>query len=153
MKNAFGSIRRRDRHHVRKRAMIHPMLAAATIAGLLIGQAVAQEARPPAPPEPQPGPAAPETPADRQKNNAAKLAGLVAFVRIHCQDLRTDDARFRGVVTGLGVPFDDLEAGDLHLRALAYADVYARDIPANCTRAAENFGETGRTIPRLFAKR
>jgi hypothetical protein len=57
------------------------------------------------------------------------------------------------VVTGLGVPFDDLEAGDLHLRALAYADVYARDIPANCTRAAENFGETGRTIPRLFAKR
>lgn len=132
--------------------MRHPLLAAATLAGLMLGPALAQDTPPPMPDGPPPGPAAPESPAERKKNSAAKLAGLVAFVRIHCPELRPDEARFADVVRGLGVPAEDLEAGDLQLRARAYTEIYAKDIPSSCARAAENFGETGRTIPRLFAK-
>lgn len=131
--------------------MMRSTLTAMTLAAILAGPVRAQE--PPPPPPPEGLPAGPESKADRQKNNAAKLAGLVGFVRIHCADLRSDDTRFRSVLASLGVQVEDLEAGDLHLRSLAYTDIYARDIPANCERAVTNFGESGRTIPGLIAKR
>ncbi|MCJ2034337.1 hypothetical protein [Methylobacterium sp. J-068] len=125
-------------------------LTAVTLLGLLLGPARAQEP-PPAPPDGMPS--GPVSPADRQRNNAAKLAGLIGFVRTHCPELSPDDARFRAVLARLGVPFDDLQAGDLHLRALAYAETYAKDVPANCARAVTNFGENGQTVPGLIAKR
>ena len=131
--------------------MIRQIATAVILGGFLLGPACAQDTPPEGPPPG--GPTGPETKAERQKNNAAKLAGLLAFVKTHCADLRPNDDRFRGVVTGLGVSYDDLQSGDLDLRTRAYAEIYAKDIAANCTRAAENFGPGGRTIPDLVAKR
>jgi len=133
--------------------MIQPILAAVTLVGLMLGPVQAQGPAPgPAMPEGA-APAAPPTQAERQKNNAAKIAGLVGFVRVHCPDLRPNDERFRSVVAGLGVRFEALEEGDLRLRALSYMEAYAKDIPASCARAEENFGKDGRTLPDLIAKR
>lgn len=134
--------------------MTRNIATALVLAGLLMGQAQAQDGRAGAPDGvPSDPPAAPESKVERQRNNAAKLAGLLAFVRANCPDLQPNDARFKTVVASLGVAQDDLQAGDLQVRALAYADAYAKDIPANCARATENFGAGGRTIPDLLAKR
>ncbi|HEX8417977.1 MAG TPA: hypothetical protein VF641_10280 [Methylobacterium sp.] len=94
----------------------------------------------------------PDSKAERQKNNAAKLAGLVGFVRSSCPEARADDERLKAVVLRLGVDPADLEQGDLALRAKAYAEIYAKDVPANCARAIENFGETGTTMRGLIGK-
>ena len=95
----------------------------------------------------------PETKAERQRNSAAKLAGLLDFVKSACPDLTPDETRFKDVVASLGVTREDLSAGDLFLRARTYAEVYSKDTPANCSRAESNFGPTGTTIPGLVGKR
>ena len=95
----------------------------------------------------------PDSRAERQKNNAAKLAGLVGFVRSSCPEAQADDERLKTIVLRLGIDPADLEQGDLALRVRAYADIYAKDVPANCGRAVENFGETGNTIPGLIRRK
>ena len=121
-----------------------PSLIAALLAGFLatpVGAEPEIDVRPP------------DSKAERQKNNAAKLAGLVSFVRSSCPEVQVDDARLKTVVLRLGIDPADLEQGDLALRAKAYAEIYAKDIPANCARALENFGETGTAIPGLIGKK
>lgn len=122
------------------------------VAGVLAAPARAQEELPPEKPS-GPPPSAAEVKAERQKNSAAKLAGLLAFVETYCRDLKPNTERLNSVVAGLGVAPDDLAQGDLNLRSRAYTEIYTKDISANCARAAENFGEAGRTIPGLIAKR
>lgn len=105
-----------------------------------------------------PAAAGPESPApdpkvERQRNTAAKLAGLLLFVQNACPDLQPDYNRFKEVVAGLGVPLDDLSTGDLLLRSRAYTETYTKDTPANCSRADANFGPAGTTIPGLVVKR
>lgn len=95
----------------------------------------------------------PDTKAERQKNNAAKLAGLVRFVKESCPEMQPDEARLKGVVTRLGVDPSDLEQGDLLLRVRAYAEIYGKDVLANCAKAAENFGEAGTVIPGLVGRK
>lgn len=111
-------------------------------------QTAPNEAMPPAPENPPP-----ETKADRQRNSAAKLAGLLGFVKDGCPDLKPDYERFKTVVARLGVPLDDLQQGDLLLRTRAYTEIYAKDAAESCTRAVANFGEAGTTIPGLVVKR
>lgn len=127
-------------------------LATMLFLALLTAPAVAQPAPDDGPP-PAPENRPPETPAERQRNNAAKLAGLLGFVNQSCPDIQSDKERFKSVVSGLGVPYDDLEHGDLQLRARAYMEIYAKDTPASCARAVANFGEKGTTIPGLIIKR
>ncbi|NEU12685.1 hypothetical protein G3T14_11110 [Methylobacterium sp. BTF04] len=105
------------------------------------------------PPPPAPENPPPETKADRQKNSAAKLAGLLFFVQNACPEVKPDYERFKTVVAGLGVALDDLSKGDLLLRSRAYTEIYTKDTPASCARAVANFGETGTTIPGLVVKR
>lgn len=117
---------------------------AALLAGFLVSPLAAEpeiDARPP------------DSKAERQKNNAAKLAGLVGFVRSSCPEAQANDERLKAVVIRLGIDPADLERGDLALRAKAYAEIYAKDVPANCARAIESFGETGTTMPGLIGKR
>lgn len=127
-------------------------LTALVVVGALTGHASAQDASPPERP-PGPPPTAAEAKAEQQKNSAAKLAGLLAFVVASCPDVRPNTERFKAVVSGLGVAYDDLASGELRIRAQAYTEVYSKDIAANCTRATENFGPNGRTIPDLIVKR
>jgi len=95
----------------------------------------------------------PETKAERQRNSAAKLSGLLYFVQNACPDLQPDYARFKNVVANLGVTLEDLSAGDLLLRSRTYTEVYTKDTVANCARADTNFGPNGTTIPGLVVKR
>ncbi len=127
-------------------------LATMLLLALLGAPALAQPAPGDGPP-PAPENRPPETPAERQRNNAAKLAGLLGFVNQSCPDIQSDKERFKTVVAGLGVPYDDLAHGDLQLRARAYMEIYAKDTAASCARAVTNFGETGTTIPGLIIKR
>jgi len=133
-------------------ALLPRSLMTLMVAGALAAPALAQEEAPPEKP-PGPPPTAAEAKAERQKNSAAKLSGLLAFVETYCRDLKPNTERLNAVVAGLGVAPDDLAQGDLNLRSRAYTEIYTKDISANCTRAAENFGETGRTIPGLIVKR
>lgn len=95
----------------------------------------------------------PDTKAERQKNNAAKLAGLVRFVKESCPEAQPDEARLKAVVTRLGIDPSDLEQGDLLLRVRAYAEIYAKDVPLNCAKAVENFGDSGTVIPGLVGRK
>lgn len=112
-------------------------LACALLCGLAASQALAQ---------------APEQPAstlDTKQKNAAKIAGLVGFVNVSCDTLRTDPERFQTVIGGMGVAVADLDKGELMLTARSYVDAYRKDIPANCKRAAEMFGPEGKVVPGL----
>lgn len=105
-----------------------------------------------------PAAATPESPApdakvERQRNTAAKLAGLLYFVQNACPDLQPEYNRFKEVVAGLGVTLADLSTGDLLLRSRTYTETYTKDTPANCSRADANFGPAGTTIPGLVVKR
>ncbi|AWN42191.1 hypothetical protein [Methylobacterium durans] len=95
----------------------------------------------------------PPSQAERQRNNAAKLAGLVAFVDASCADLKSDPEKFQMAVTRLGVDPDELTRGDLQLRAKAYTEIYQKDTEASCSRAAETFGASGKAIPGLIVRK
>ena len=97
-------------------------------------------------------PLAQEKPAgnlDSKKNNAAKIAGLVGFVNVSCDALRTDPERFKDVIGSMGVTLTDLDQGELMLKARSYLDAYRQDIPASCKRATELFGPDGKVVPGL----
>lgn len=94
---------------------------------------------------------APDLPAP--KRNAAKLAGLVGFVNLHCDTLRPDQDRFKGAVQAMGVDPAELDRDILLLQARSYLSAYEKDVPGSCQRAEELFGQTGRIIPRLFLPR
>ena len=121
-----------------------------TVRGMILTGLFASLAAPLAAQEAPPG--AP-SPAERQRNNAAKLAGLVAFVDASCPDLRGDPDKLRMAVTRLGVDPAELNQGDLHLRAKAYTEIYQKDAEASCKRAVETFGEAGKAIPGLIVRK
>lgn len=121
------------------------IVLASLLLGTLAGPLVAQ----PGPDAPPP----PDTKEERQKNNAAKLAGLLQFVSASCPESKPNYETFKTVVRSLGLEPDDLAGGELILRVKAYADVYGKDVPANCAKAVANFGETGTTIPGLVVKK
>lgn len=127
------------------------ILTAGLLVAALTAPALAQTAPPPEAAAPEPRP--PETKAERQRNSAAKLAGLLYFVQNACPDLKPDYTRFKDVVAGLGVTLEDLSAGDLLLRSRTYTEVYTKDTPGSCARADANFGAAGTTIPNLVLKR
>ncbi|KAB1076238.1 hypothetical protein [Methylobacterium planeticum] len=103
----------------------------------------------------QTGPDAPaaDPRVERQRNGAAKLAGLVAFVDVFCPEAKGDPQRLRGAVSRLGVDPGELAQGELHLRAKAYTEIYQKDVPANCKRAVETFGEGGSAVPGLIVRK
>ncbi|WP_342165617.1 hypothetical protein [Methylobacterium sp. SD21] len=88
-----------------------------------------------------------------EKRNAAKLAGLVGFVNLHCSALKSDAERFKGAVRSMGVDPAEIDRDALMLQARAYLAAYEKDVPANCGKAAELFGEKGRIIPGIFLPR
>ncbi|GJE27319.1 hypothetical protein [Methylobacterium organophilum] len=122
--------------------MNHLFAAAALLASLSASQALAETA-------PGPGP----QPAADKRNNAAKIAGLAGFVNLSCPTLRTDTARLKSTVTAMGVSLEELEQGELRLRAQSYIEAYRKDVEASCKRAAELFGAEGRVVPGLFVAR
>ncbi|GJE45250.1 hypothetical protein [Methylobacterium soli] len=120
------------------------ILLAAALTAVLVASSVAQ---------PGPEGPAPDPKTERQRNGAAKLAGLVAFVDASCPEMRGDPERLSVAVTRLGVDPVDLRQGELYLRAKAYTEIYQKDVPANCKRAVETFGEAGTAIPGLIVKK
>ena len=107
----------------------------------------------PAAAQPAPEPTLDEAKLERQKNNAAKLAGLAGFVDQSCPDSKSDRDRLKSVVTRLGIDPAELDDGDLLMRTKTYVEIYQKDVAANCARAVQNFGESGTTIPGLIGKR
>ncbi|WP_244507480.1 hypothetical protein [Methylobacterium phyllostachyos] len=97
------------------------------------------------------GQEAPDVPAP--KRNAAKLAGLVGFVNINCDKLRTDQDRFKSVIRSMGVDPDELDRDALLLQAQSYLAAYQKDVPGSCQKADELFGRSGRIIPGVFLAR
>ncbi|MGU3539860.1 hypothetical protein [Methylobacterium sp. A54F] len=87
------------------------------------------------------------------KRNAAKLAGLVGFVNLHCEKLRTDQDRFKGAVQAMGVDPAELDRDVLLLQARSYLAAYQQDVPGSCTRAQDLFGQSGTIIPGVFSPR
>lgn len=118
------------------------------LASLLFGSLTLPLAAQPAPDAPGP----PDTKEERQKNTAAKLAGLLQFVSASCPEAKPNYETFKTVVRSLGLEPDALAGGELILRVKAYADVYSQDVPANCAKALENFGANGKTLPGLVVK-
>jgi hypothetical protein len=125
--------------------LVHPSAAQPAPAG------PAQEGSAPEGSAPK-GPA-PDPKTERQRNGAAKLAGLVAFVDASCPEAKGDPERLRIAVTRLGVDPRELTEGELSLRAKVYTEIYQKDVPANCKRAIETFGEAGTTIPGLVVRK
>lgn len=122
---------------------------AAAQAALFVMSALAA----PAMAQPAPEPTPEEAKIERQKNNAAKLAGLAGFVDQSCPDSKADRDRLRSVVTRLGIDPAALDEGDLLMRTKTYVEIYQKDVAANCARAVQSFGESGTTIPGLIGKR
>ena len=122
---------------------------AAAQAALFVMSALAA----PAMAQPTPEPTPEEAKIERQKNNAAKLAGLAGFVDQSCPDSKADRDRLRSVVTRLGIDPAALDEGDLLMRTKTYVEIYQKDVAANCARAVQSFGESGTTIPGLIGKR
>ncbi|CAA2099208.1 hypothetical protein MBUL_00031 [Methylobacterium bullatum] len=118
------------------------------LASLLMGSLTLPLAAQPGPDAPPP----PDTKEERQKNNAAKLAGLLQFVSASCPESKPNYETFKTVVRGLGIEPDALAGGELILRVKTYADVYGKDVPTNCAKAIANFGESGTIIPGLVVK-
>ena len=123
------------------RSPITAFLAATLVVALTAGFAAAQ-----------PGPDGPagDPKVERQRNGAAKLAGLVAFVDASCLDAKSDPELLSIAVARLGVDPAELARGELYLRAKAYTEIYQKDVPANCKRAVETFGKAGTTMPGLI---
>ena len=134
-------------YHATRRARVAVAVLVGALTGMPTVRTCAQDGPPPGPP---PGEARPDTPAERGRNNAAKLAGLVEFVAQSCPDLRTDDARFRRAVAGMGVDVQDLRQGELKVRSAGYAQIYGRDAADSCKRAVALFGEGGRVVPGVI---
>lgn len=132
-------------------------LGIAVLLGLLAAmpspRAHAQEGPPDLPQGPPPGEARPETPAERGRNNAAKLAGLVEFVARSCPEMQPDYDRFARAVAAMGVDPEDLRQGELKVRAAGYTQIYGKDAAESCTRAAAMFGETGKVIPGMIVRK
>ena len=93
----------------------------------------------------------PEIPAP--KRNAAKLAGLVGFVNLHCDKLRTNQDRFKGAIQAMGVDPAELDRDVLMLQARSYLAAYQKDISGSCARAQDLFGQSGTIIPGVFSPR
>ena len=127
-----------------KGAAIATAQAALVVLIALVAPATAQPATEPTPEEAK---------LERQKNNAAKLAGLAGFVDQSCPDSKADRDRLKSVVTRLGIDPAELDDGDLLMRTKTYVEIYQKDVAANCARAVQNFGESGTTIPSLIGKR
>ena len=88
-----------------------------------------------------------------QRTNAAKLAGLVGFVNMSCSDLRSDPVRFKAAIEGMGVSLEDLEQGELLLRARSYLEAYRGKASESCTRAVELFGQNGKILPDIIVRK
>ena len=88
-----------------------------------------------------------------EKRNAAKLAGLVGFVNVHCSALKSDAERFKSAIRSMGVDPAEIDRDALMLQARAYLGAYEKDVPANCEKAVELFGQKGRIIPGIFVPR
>jgi hypothetical protein len=88
-----------------------------------------------------------------EKRNAAKLAGLVGFVNVHCSALKSDAERFKGAVRSMGVDPAEIDRDALMLQARAYLAAYEKDVPASCAKAEEMFGQKGRIVPGIFLPR
>ncbi|MGU3662996.1 hypothetical protein ACLBX9_02210 [Methylobacterium sp. A49B] len=115
----------------------HAILGAAAV--LILSAATARAEAPPDLPAP--------------KRNAAKIAGLVGFVNVHCGQLRTDSDRFKRAVQALGVDPAELDRDALLLEARSYLAAYEKDVPSSCQRADDLFGPGGKVIPGLFLPR
>lgn len=88
-----------------------------------------------------------------EKRNAAKLAGLVGFVNVHCSALKSDAERFKSAIRSMGVDPAEIDRDALMLQARAYLAAYEKDVPVNCGKAVELFGQKGRIIPGIFLPR
>ncbi len=53
----------------------------------------------------------------------------------------------------MGVDPAEIDRDALMLQARAYLAAYEKDVPANCGKAVELFGEKGRIIPGIFLPR
>lgn len=144
--------------------MKQTLIAAGLTLGLVVPLAAqtATDTPPPAPPaEASPPPAkaepAPEAQqpsvVDRQRNGAAKLAGLVRFVDGSCPDLKPDYEVFKKVIAAMNVDIKDLENGPLMATSLGYSRAYDSTKEESCRRAVEMFGENGKAIPGVIGKR
>lgn len=90
---------------------------------------------------------------ERQRNSAAKLAGMVRFVDASCPEAKPDYDKFKGVIAAMGVDIKDLENGELMMRSLRYTEAYGKETADSCKRALEHFGEAGTTIPNLIVRK
>lgn len=139
-----------DRKTIAMRRVAFPLAALVIALGAATaqGQAVKDEAV-----QGRDAPAhdAPDIPAP--KRNAAKLAGLVGFVNLSCDKLRTDQGRFKGAIQSMGVDPAELDRDVLLLQARSYLAAYQKDVPGSCQKAEDLFGRSGRIIPGLFLPR
>jgi hypothetical protein len=88
-----------------------------------------------------------------EKRNAAKLAGLVGFVNLHCSALKSDAERFKGAIRSMGVDPAQIDRDAPMLQARASLAAYEKDVPASCGKPVELFGQKGRIIPGIFLTR
>ena len=132
--------------------MKHALIAAGLLAGLITPLA-AETAAPEAAPGATPAPEARPDPAERQRNSAAKLAGMIRFVAVDCPDAEPDYERFKAIISRMGVDIKDLENGPLMVQSLGYSQAYHKDQAAGCQKAFELFGEGGKMIPGLIARK
>ncbi|CAO4177061.1 hypothetical protein [Methylorubrum populi] len=126
-----------------------PLAAAAEDAPAAAAKPAAEAAQP----TPDGAEKAPQTPEDRQKASAAKLAGLVRFVGESCKEVQPDYERFKAVVAAMGVDLDAISKGELLMRSMSYTEAYRKDVEASCRKAVELFGEKGTTIPGLVLRK
>ncbi|GEO99735.1 hypothetical protein [Methylobacterium haplocladii] len=134
--------------------MKHALTAACLAAALAVAQAGPVAAETPSTPEAAPAPEAKGDPrVERQRNGAAKVAGMIRFVAVECPDAQPDYDRFRKVIAAMGVDIKDLEQGPLMVESLGYSEAYKKDTAGSCKRAFEHFGESGTTIPGLVARK
>lgn len=142
--------------------MKHALTAACLAAAFVATQIGPLAAETPSTPEPAPAAPpqavpAPETKGDprveRQRNGAAKVAGMIRFVAVGCPDAQPDYDRFKKVIAAMGVDIKDLEQGPLMVESLGYSEAYKKDTAGSCKRAFEHFGEGGTTIPGLVTRK
>lgn len=135
--------------------MKHALIAAGLLVVALATPLAAETPAPDAAPGAAPGaaPAAKPDPAERQRNSAAKLAGMIRFVAADCPDAQPDYDRFKAIIARMGVDIKDLEDGPLMGQSLSYSQAYHKEPAASCKKAFELFGETGTTIPQLIARK
>lgn len=134
--------------------MKHALTAMWLLAALAAAQAGPAAAETPAMPEAAPtGEPKADPTVERQRHSAAKLAGMVRFVAIECQDTQPDYDRFKKVIAAMGVDIKDLEQGTLMIESLRYSEAYKKEPAESCKRAFEHFGDSGTTIPGLLARK